>query len=125
MMATVLVTGGSGYIASFCILALAQAGHDVRTTIRNLDRANEVREMLRQGGLAAPHRIAFFAADLQHDAGWREAIEGCDYVLHVASPTLTRTPTHEDEMIVPAREGVLRVLAAARDAKVRRVVLTS
>ncbi len=81
--------------------------------------------MLRRGGAEAGDRLSFFAADLQQDAGWAEAIAGCDYVLHVASPTLTSVPRHEDEMIVPAVEGVLRVLRQARDAGVKRVVLTS
>lgn len=124
-MATVLVTGGSGYIASYCILALLAAGHEVRTTVRNLAREPDVRAMLQRGGARPGERLTFFAADLQGDAGWSEAVRGCDYVLHVASPTLTSEPRNEDEMIRPARDGVLRVLRVARDAGVRRVVLTS
>jgi nucleoside-diphosphate-sugar epimerase len=124
-MATVLVTGGSGYIASYCILALLAEGHDVRTTVRSLAREADVRAMLKRGGAEPGNRLSFHAADLANDAGWAEAVRGCDYILHVASPTLTSQPKHEDEMIVPAREGVLRVLRAARDAGVKRVVLTS
>lgn len=123
-MATVLVTGGSGFIASYCILALLKAGHDVRTTVRNLKREPAVRATLAAAG-ADTSRLTFFAADLENDAGWREATAGCDYVLHVASPTLTQLPKSDDEMVIPAREGVLRALRAARDAGVRRVVLTS
>jgi nucleoside-diphosphate-sugar epimerase len=126
-MATVLVTGGSGYIASYCILALVRAGHGVRATVRNLDRGLDVRAMLVRGGLSVEQAddIEFFAANLESDAGWREAIEGCEYVLHVASPTLTSLPKSDEEMVRPAREGALRILRAAREAKVKRVVLTS
>jgi nucleoside-diphosphate-sugar epimerase len=124
-MSTVLVTGGSGFIGSHCILQLLAAGHYVRTTVRNLNREAGVRDLLRAGGAEAGERLSFFAADLLGDAGWREAADGCEYVLHVASPFPPDIPKHEDELIVPARDGALRVLRAARDAGVRRVVLTS
>jgi nucleoside-diphosphate-sugar epimerase len=122
----VLVTGGSGFIGTHCILQLLQAGYRVRTTVRSLKREADVRAMLRSGGAAEPgNRLAFFVADLEDDAGWPDAVAGCDYVLHVASPLPPSTPKHEDELIIPAREGTLRVLRAASDAGVRRVVLTS
>jgi nucleoside-diphosphate-sugar epimerase len=125
-MSTVLVTGGSGFIGSHCIIQLLAARHAVRTTVRNLKREADVRAMLKAGGAGeAADRVGFFAADLQGDAGWREAAAGCDFVLHVASPFPLGVPKHEDELIVPAREGALRVLRAARDAGVKRVVLTS
>jgi dihydroflavonol-4-reductase len=124
-MSTVLVTGGSGFIASHSIIQLLAAGYHVRTTVRNLDRENDVRSMMREGGVDPGDRLSFVAADLGADAGWREAVAGCEYVLHAASPTPSRVYKHEDEMIIPAREGVLRVLRAAREAGVRRVVLTS
>jgi nucleoside-diphosphate-sugar epimerase len=124
-MSTVLVTGGSGFIGSHSILQLLAAGHSVRTTVRNLKREAEVRAMLKTGGTDAGDRLSFFAADLEGDAGWANAAAGCDYVLHIASPFPAGVPKHEDELIVPAREGALRVLRAARDAKVKRVVLTS
>ena len=123
-MSTVLVTGGSGFVGSHCLLQLLAAGHRARTTVRSLKREGDVRAMLKEGGAAADG-LAFFAADLEQDAGWTEAVAGCDYVLHVASPFPPGVPTHEDELIVPAREGALRVLRAARDAGVKRVVLTS
>lgn len=124
-MSTVLVTGGSGFIGSHAILQLLHAGHQVRTTVRNLAREGDVRAMLREGGMEAGDRLHFLAADLENDTGWPEAVAGCEYVLHVASPFPERLPSDENELIVPAREGALRVLRAARDAGVKRVVLTS
>jgi len=124
-MSTVLVTGGTGFVGSHVILQLLNQGHQVRTTVRSLSREETVRSMLKNAGVDAGERITFFAADLEQDAGWAEAIAGCDYVMHVASPMPAAAPKNEDELIVPARDGVLRVLKAARDAKVRRVVLTS
>ena len=121
----VLVTGGSGFIATHCILQLLAAGYRVRTTVRSLKREPEVRAVLKAAGADAGERLAFFAADLTADAGWTEAAAGCDFVLHVASPFPVNVPKHEDELIVPAREGALRVLRAARDAGVKRVVQTS
>ena len=81
--------------------------------------------MLRDAGADSGERLSFFAADLEHDVGWVQAVDGCDYVMHVASPVPHAAPKTEDEVIVPARDGVLRVLKAARDANVKRVVLTS
>ncbi|MFZ6647504.1 SDR family oxidoreductase [Undibacterium sp. TJN25] len=124
-MSIILVTGGSGFIGSHAILQLLNAGHTVRTSVRSLKRESDVRAMLKQGGVEVGQRLSFVVADLEQDAGWTEAAAGCDYVLHVASPFPAGVPRHEDELIVPAREGALRVLRAARDAGVRRVVLTS
>jgi nucleoside-diphosphate-sugar epimerase len=125
-MSRILVTGGSGFIGSHCLLQLLAAGHETRTTVRTLKRVDDVLAMLRHGGAGeAGDRLSFFAADLESDAGWSEAVAGCDYVLHVASPFPASMPRDENELIVPAREGALRVLRAARDAGVRRVVLTS
>jgi nucleoside-diphosphate-sugar epimerase len=124
-MGTILVTGGSGFIGSHCILQLLAAGHHVRTTVRSPAREADVRAMLAQGGAEPGDHLTFFTADLERDAGWPEAVAGSDFVLHVASPFPAALPRHEDELIVPAREGALRVLRAARDARVRRVVLTS
>src|SRR6478672_29127 len=123
-MSTVLVTGGSGFIGSHCILQLLAAGHRVRTTVRNPKREADVRAMLR-GGSAEGDRLSFVTADLEHDSGWQEAVAGCDYVLHVASPFPLNVPKDENELIVPARDGALRLLRAARDAGIKRVVLTS
>jgi nucleoside-diphosphate-sugar epimerase len=122
---TVLVTGGSGFIGSRCILRLLDAGYRVRTTVRSLSREPEVRDMLRTGGADPGETLSFVTADLTSDAGWPEAVAGCDFVLHVASPFPLGAPQREDDLIVPARDGALRVLRAARDAGVRRVVMTS
>jgi dihydroflavonol-4-reductase len=121
----VLVTGGSGFVGAHCILQLLDAGYRVRTTVRSLQREAGVRAMLATGGAEPGEALSFAAADLMSDAGWPEAVAGCDFVLHVASPFPPSVPKHEDELIRPAREGALRVLRAARDAGVKRVVLTS
>ena len=122
---TVLVTGGSGFIASYLIAQLLAAGYRVRTTVRSLAREAEVREAVRAAGADADGRLAFVTADLERDAGWAEAVAGCRFVQHVASPFPPGVPRHEDDLIVPARDGTLRVLRAARDVGVARVVLTS
>jgi dihydroflavonol-4-reductase len=124
-MSTVLVTGGSGFVGIHAVLQLLAAGHEVRTTVRRPDRQADVLAMLREGGAPSPKNLSLFTADLTRDEGWREAVEGCDYVLHVASPLSTSVPNDEDEMIIPARDGTLRVLRAARAAGVKRVVVTS
>jgi len=124
-MSKVLVTGGSGFIGSHVILQLLAAGHEVRTTIRNLRREGDVRAMLAQGGMKNADRLSFSAAELMDDSGWPEAVAGREYVLHIASPVPENVPRDENELIVPAREGTVRVLRAARDAGVKRVVLTS
>lgn len=121
----VLVTGGSGFIGAHSIVQLLAAGYRVRTTVRSLKRKPEVLAMLEVGGATRAAEVEFVEADLMSDAGWPAAVEGCDFVLHVASPFPAGTPKHEDELIVPARDGALRLLRAARDAGVKRVVLTS
>ncbi|MFE3166050.1 SDR family oxidoreductase [Streptomyces sp. NPDC059224] len=124
-MTRVLVTGGTGFIGSWCVLALLEAGHTVRTTVRDLRREPALRSWLHAATPFGDDRLTVVRADLEHPDGWGEAVADCDFVLHVASPTLRRTPANDDELVTPAREGVLRVLRAARDAGVRRVVLTS
>lgn len=122
---TVLVTGGTGFIAQYCILALLEAGYRVRTTVRSLSREAEVRRHLKVGGAEPGDRLSFVQADLGADAGWAEAVAGCAYVIHGASPTPSGQYATEEDWIRPAVDGNLRVLRAARDAGVRRVVLTS
>lgn len=121
----VLVTGGAGFIAVHCMIQLLNDGYRVRATLRSLDREVAVRSMLLEGGVEAGERLTFIQADLSTDENWIEAVNGCTYVLHVASPTPKLNFTHEDEMIIPAKEGVLRVLRASRNAGVKRFVLTS
>ena len=121
----VLVTGGSGFIAGHVILQLLEQGYLVRTTIRSLDKEAAVRSTLSDAGMANGDSLSFVAADLMSDFGWRDAVAGVDFVLHVASPVQPGNVENEDDLIVPAREGALRVLRAARAASVRRVVLTS
>jgi len=129
MSERVLVTGGSGFIGAHCILQLLHEGYRVRTTVRSLDRKAAVLAMLKLGGAevgeAPGESLEFAVANLLDDGGWAEAVSGCDYVLHVASPFPPEIPKHEDDLIRPAREGALRVLRAARDASVKRVVQTS
>lgn len=124
MASTVLVTGGSGFVGSHVVLQLLSAGYTVRTTVRSAARQRQVSAMM-QGAGARLEALTFAQADLENDAGWREAVRGCDYVMHVASPIPAAAPKTEDELIRPARDGTLRVLRAARDTGVRRVVLTS
>jgi dihydroflavonol-4-reductase len=121
----VLVTGGSGFIGSHCVVALLNAGYRVRTTVRSPEREADVRHMVARAGADAAHTVTFAVADLTSDDDWPEAIDGSDFVLHVASPHPPEDPNDEHEVIVPARDGTIRVLRAARDAGVKRVVLTS
>ena len=121
---TVLVTGGSGFIGSWCVIGLLQQGYTVRTTVRSLGRESAVRAAI--GKVVDPQdRLSFHAAELTTDAGWDAAASGCDYVLHVASPVAVSEPKNPDELIVPARDGTRRAVGAALEAGVKRVVLTS
>ncbi|PZQ18357.1 MAG: epimerase [Rhodanobacter denitrificans] len=121
----VLVTGGSGFIAGHCILQLLEQGCFVRTTLRSLDKEAAVRSALEDAGMVHSDRLSFTAANLDDDTGWTEAVCDVRFVLHVASPVRPGVVRDENEVIAPAREGTLRVLRAARDAGVKRVVLTS
>src|SRR5688572_6965030 len=121
---TVLVTGGSGYLGGWCIVSLLEAGYSVRATVRDLARESEVRQGV--ASAAEPDgRLEVVTADLMKDEGWAEAVAGCEYVLHVASPLPATQPKDPDDVIVPARDGTLRVLRASLDAGVKRVVMTS
>jgi nucleoside-diphosphate-sugar epimerase len=123
----VLVTGGSGFIAGHCILQLLASGRRVRTTLRATSREPALRAVLAGAGADEKQlqRLHVLPADLTQDAGWAEAVVGVDAVLHVASPVRPGHAVNEDDVVVPAREGTLRVLRAACGAGVRRLVLTS
>src|SRR5260221_7188907 len=121
---TVLVTGASGFIAIHCIIQLLEQGYQVRGTLRSMNRENELRNTLAKF-VQADDRLSFVQADLLEDAGWADAVRGCDYVLHVASPFPFEEPKDENDLIRPAKEGTLRVLRAAADNDVKRVVVTS
>jgi nucleoside-diphosphate-sugar epimerase len=122
---TVLVTGGSGFLGTRVIAQALTEGYRVRTTVRSLAREPQARADLAAMGVDAGDALAFVEADLTRDQGWAQAAAGVRYVLHTASPFPPGEPEHEDDLIVPAREGTLRVLRAARDAGARRVVVTS
>jgi nucleoside-diphosphate-sugar epimerase len=121
---TVLVTGGSGYIGGWCIAGLLEKGYRVRATIRSLEREEAVKAAIAK--VADPaERLSFHAANLTSDEGWDAAAEGCDFVLHVASPLGVPEPKDPNDLIGPARDGALRVLKAAVKSGANRVVMTS
>jgi dihydroflavonol-4-reductase len=120
---TVLVTGGTGYLARWCIRLLLERGYDVHTTVRDQSAEAGLRSLVSAD--ADPGRLRAFAVDLLRDDGWKQAADSCEYVLHVASPFPPAQPKNPDELIVPARDGTLRVLGAAYAAGARRVVVTS
>lgn len=121
----VLVTGGTGFIAQYCILVLLNHGFRVRATVRSLARESEVRQNLKEGGIDAGEKLSFVVADLTKEEGWDKAMSGCQYAIHCASSTPTGDQISEEDWINPAVEGTLRVLRHARDAGVKRVVMTS
>src|SRR5580698_2745932 len=125
MMETVLVTGGTGFVGGHAILHLLRNGYAVRTTVRDVTRAAAVREMIAAEGVDPGEHLSFVVADLEGDDGWQEAVAGCAFVLHVASPFPLQHTGNEDELIRPARDGTLRVLRAAHAARVKRVVYVS
>ncbi len=120
----VLVTGASGFIALHCVVQLLQEGYAVRGTVRSAEREQEVRDVAKRH-VDADDRLSFSHADLAADEGWADAVADCEYVLHVASPFPAGIPKDENDLIIPARDGALRVLKAAAAAGVKRVVLTS
>jgi len=121
----ILVTGGSGYIAGVLIRQLLAAGWRVNTTVRDLAREPALRQLLGASQGDAREQLRCFSADLMHAASWAEAATGCSHVAHLASPLPAGVPRDANKLIVPARDGALRALKAARDAGVQRVVMTS
>jgi dihydroflavonol-4-reductase len=120
----ILVTGASGFVAIHTIIQLLEQGYKVRATLRTLSREAEVRETISKY-IQANDRLEIIPGDLEQDSGWDEAMNGVEYVLHIASPFPLFEPKHEDELIIPAVQGTLRILRAAHKAKVRRVVQVS
>jgi nucleoside-diphosphate-sugar epimerase len=124
MAETVLVSGGSGYIGSWCVIELLRRGYVVRATVRNLKSEAPVRAVIDALG-HAHNALSFHAANLTSDEGWDAAVAGCDYILHVASPLAVAEPKDPETIIGPARDGALRVIGAGIKAGVKRVVMTS
>jgi dihydroflavonol-4-reductase len=127
-MTKVLLTGASGYIGKHITLELLNQGYEVRASVRNLNRAGEVREAIGpylSPGVDADKQLAFVALDLESDLGWADALTGIDVLMHTASPFPIASPKDENELIRPAVEGTLRALKAAKAAGVKRVILTS
>lgn len=122
---TVMVTGASGYLGTHVVNRLLTEGYRVRATVRTPARADELRKVIDDAGLTPSDSLEVAYVDLDSDEGWREAMDGVRFVIHVASPFPAGAPDDEDDLIRPARDGSLRVLAAARDADVERVVMTS
>jgi len=123
-MEKVLVTGGSGFIALHCIDQLLEKGFMVRTTIRSESRKDEINKAMDKYP-NLDQNLEFHICDLLKDEGWEAAVDGCDYVLHVASPFILEVPSDENVLIKPAVDGTLRVLNACSKAHVKKVVLTS
>lgn len=121
----ILVTGGSGYIAMFIMIALLKKGYRVRATLRMMSRQEEVKKMMKQGGIADFTDLDFVQTDLTKEEGWSQAMTGVDSVIHVASPTPLQRPDADDLMVIMAVDGVKFVMRAAKEAGVKRVVLTS
>lgn len=124
MTETVLVTGGTGYVAGWCIVGLLERGYSVRTTVRKPSKEQAVRAATRAGGVS-DENLSVLVADLTSDTGWDEAVTGCDYVLHVASPLGGKASRDRNAFVEPALDGTLRVLRTAVKARARRVVMTS
>ena len=124
MTEKVFVSGGAGYIALHCISKLIQKGFNVKVSLRDMNRQSEVLDAISKN-INCNDKIEFCELDLLKDDGWDDAISGCDYVLHLASPVLFGTPKNPDTLIKPAVEGIQRCLKAAVKHKVKRFVMTS
>ena len=122
-MEKVLVTGITGYIGEHCAAELLREGYEVVGTFRSLAKADATRKAISK--VAQTDNLTFVEANLLSDKGWNDAMQGCSYVLHVASPFFLKEPQNENELIAPAVDGTLRVIKAAKSAEVKRLVLTS
>lgn len=122
---TVLVTGGTGFVGIHTILQLLQQGYTVKTTLRSLHKKDVILKALKEGGISDFSHLSFYETDLTSDRNWEAATKNCNFVIHIASPFPAQDPKDENELIIPARDGALRVLQFSRSAGVKRVVLTS
>lgn len=121
---TVLVTGASGYIATHVVQQLLEAGYKVKGTVRSLENEEKVKPLTELAGENGT--LDLVEADLLKEEGWLDAVKGCSYVLHIASPFPLDQPRNEDDVVKPAVDGTMNVLKACHEAKcVKRVVLTS
>jgi nucleoside-diphosphate-sugar epimerase len=120
----ILVTGASGFLAIHTIIQLLEQGYKVRGTLRSLSRESEVRETIAKY-VRANDRLEFVTANLLQDSGWDKVVDGCESVLHIASPFPLLAPKDEDDLIIPAVQGTQRVLYAVHDARIKRVVIVS
>lgn len=120
----VLVTGGTGFLATNIIIQLLEQGYDVKTTVRNLSSKDKIITTLESNNVANIDMLSFAEADLSSDENWLEIMKDRDYVLSVASPVFFEIPKDENEVMKPAIEGITRILRNARDAGVKRVVMT-
>jgi len=124
MREKVLVTGVSGYIGQHCAAELLKNGYQVKGSVRNLSKIDKVTSGIKKV-IDPKDNLEFCELNLLDDKGWYEAMQGCDYVLHVASPYIASEPKDENELIKPAVEGTQRALTSAKKAGIKRVVLTS
>lgn len=123
-MKRVLVTGVSGFVGQHCAAELLKNGYAVRGSVRDRSKTDRITEAIKKVVDPSGH-LTYCSLDLTADKGWKEAMEGCTYVLHVASPFVTSEPKDENELVQPAVEGTLRALRAAKKAGVKRIVITS
>ena len=124
-MEKVLVTGSTGFIGLHCIHQLIEKGYSVNGTLRSKSREEEVRSSLKKANLSDTN-LSIYECDLMSDDGWEKAIDGCDYVLHIASPFINGLPDHEDDLIKPALTGTQRILKlSAANPQIKKIIITS
>ena len=124
-MEKVLVTGSTGFIGLHCIHQLIEKGYSVNGTLRSKSREEEVRSSLKEANLSDAN-LNLYECDLMSDDGWEKAIDGCDYVLHIASPFINGLPDHEDDLIKPALTGTQRILKlSSANPQIKKIIITS
>ena len=120
----VLLTGISGYIGNHCAVELLKNGYSVRGSVRSLSKSQKVIDSIKNE-IDPKDNLEFCELDLLSDNGWNDAMKGCEFVMHVASPFINIEPKDEGELIRPAVDGTMRALRASKNAGIKRVVLTS